>query len=88
MSNKFIAVANNIFVKRNEAETERNGLLIPNQAQKKLNKGVILSVGKKVIDKGIQEGREIVWNQFVGDDIELDGEVITVLSEDQVLGVK
>ena len=83
----YIAVGNHVFVQRDESESERNGLIVPDQAKKKPNTGTILSVGKKVIDKGIQTGRKAAWNAHVGYDMEIDGNVVTVLIEDEILGV-
>jgi chaperonin GroES len=87
MSDTFVAVGINIFIKREETESERNGLSLPDQAKARPNKGVILSVGKSVQDKGIKEGRKAVWNRHVGTDIDIDGETITVLREEEILGV-
>lgn len=87
MSEKAIAVGLHVFCKRDESVSERNGLIIPDQAKKKPNTGMILSVGKNVKDKGIQEGRKAIWNTHVGHECEVNGDVFTVLIEDEILGV-
>lgn len=87
MSKEYIAVGIHVFVKRDESASEKNGLTIPDQAKKKPSTGTILSVGKNVHDKGIQVGRKAAWNAHVGVDTDFEGEVITVLREDEILGV-
>ncbi len=89
MENKLnaVAVGSNVFVERDKSESERNGLTLPDSAIKKPNTGVILSVGKNVKDKGIQEGRKVFWNTHTGFETEIEGDIITVLREEEVLGV-
>lgn len=83
----YIAVGIFVFVERDETISERNGLLLPDQAKTRPNTGTILSVGKNVRDKGIQEGRKAAWNRHVGAEIDIDGQLVTVLREDEILGV-
>jgi chaperonin GroES len=88
MIDKLIAVGEFVFVLRDEPETERNGLLIPEGAKQKPNTGTILSVGQKVEDTNIVQGRTAVFNKQAGNTIEIFDTEITVLNgNQQLLGV-
>lgn len=87
MAKNYIAVGSFIFVERDETLSEKNGLILPDQAKVKPNTGTILSVGKNVRDKGIQEGRKAAWNRHVGVETDLEGQIVTVLREEEILGV-
>ena len=75
-----------IFIKRDEEQTEKNGLAIPDAARVKPNTGTILSVGALLSDKSAKPGKKAIFNKSAGNEIDLDGELITVLREEQLLG--
>lgn len=75
-----------IFVKRDEEQTEKNGLDIPDHARQKPNTGEILSVGALVEDKSAKPGKKAIFSKSVGNDIEIEGQTITVLRDEQLLG--
>lgn len=77
------AVGEFVYVIKDEAETERNGLLIPELSVKKPNMGTILSVGENVLDSRIVKGRKAIFNKAVGEPIELFDTEITVLNGNQ-----
>lgn len=82
------AVGEFIFIIKDEAETHRSGLAIPEPSIKKPNIGLIISVGEQVQDSNVVEGKKAVFNKQVGGEIELFGQEITVLNgNSQVLGV-
>lgn len=81
------AVSHYVFVIRDEKEEEIDGLIIPDSAQKKPNTGKIISVGGLVEDKRIQVGMKAVFHKSVGGEILLPEITLTVLNQDQVLGV-
>ncbi len=77
------AVGEFVYIIKDEAETNRGGLLIPEPSVKKPNIGVILSVGSGVIDKNIEVGKKAVFSKQVGTEIELFDTEITVLNGNQ-----
>jgi co-chaperonin GroES (HSP10) len=77
------AVGEFVYIIKDEAETHRNGLLIPEPSIKKPNVGVIISVGEGVQDKNICKGNKAVFSKQVGSEIELFDTAITVLNGNQ-----
>jgi len=79
MTIKLQAVNAFVIVKRDDAEAEIGGLLLPDQAQVKPAQGEILSVGQMVLDTEIKVGKKAFWNKQMGWEMEVDGEAVTVL---------
>lgn len=77
------AVGEFVYVIKDEAETQMDGLLIPEPSIKKPNIGTILSVGGIVSDSNISAGKKAIFNKSVGEPIELFGVEITVLNGNQ-----
>ncbi len=84
-----------ILVKRLEGEAKtEGGIIIPDSAQEKPQKGKVLAVGKgKVGDDGkprplaVEKGDEILFSKYAGTEITLDGEEHLILREEDVLGI-
>ena len=84
-----------IVVKRiEEQETVRGGIIIPDSAKEKPQKGEVVAVGKgkrledgKVIPLDVQPGDQILFGKYSGSDIQLDGEEYLIMREDEVLGI-
>lgn len=89
--NKIQAVGQYVIVIRDQTETEKNGLLLPELSLKKPNTGRILSVGEEVKDSRIKEGAIAVFHKSSGNPIELfDTELIFLVqseSHQQVLAI-
>lgn len=82
------AIGEYVFVIKDEPETERYGIAVPEPSIKKPNIGTILSVGDHVIDKNVIAGKKAVFNKAVGEAIELFGVEITTLNGNtQITGV-
>lgn len=83
------AVNNFIFIIRDEEQTERNGLILPDAAVKKPHTGIIFSVGKTVKDMDLKKGigKRAIWHQHTGQKIEYEGDEFIVLPEEQILGI-
>jgi len=81
-------VASNDFlwVIREGAATESNGILIPDSAKKSTHKGVIVTVGKLVSDPSIKNGRIAIFNKSAGFEIVEDGISYTILSQVDIIG--
>jgi chaperonin GroES len=77
-----------------EDETAKGGIIIPDTAKEKPQKGEVLAVGSgKILDNGtkiamdIQVGNKILFGKYTGTDIKVDGEEVLILREDEVLAV-
>ena len=77
-----------------ENETAKGGIIIPDTAKEKPQKGEVLAVGNgKILDNGtkialeVKVGNKILFGKYTGTDIKIDGEEVLILREDEVLAV-
>jgi chaperonin GroES len=76
-----------------EEETTASGIVLPDTAKEKPQKGKVLAVGdgkwdedgEKRIPLDVQEGDEVLYSKYGGTDITVDGEDLLVLRESDVL---
>ena len=75
-----------------EEETTASGLVLPDTAKEKPQKGKVLAVGDgKLDDDGkripldVAEGDEVLYSKYGGTEIKVDGEELLVLRERDVL---
>lgn len=81
-----------VIVKRVEREkVTEGGIHLPENIDQttKLNEGLVLAVGKGHPGRPmvVKPGDSILFGQFAGTDISLDGEAFLVMREDEVMGV-
>jgi len=81
-----------LIVKAVEEETVVSGIVIPDTAKEKPQKGKVLAVGPgKLDDDGdrvpldVSEGDEVVYSKYGGTEIVVEGEDLLVLRESDVL---
>jgi len=77
-----------------ERETAKGGIIIPDTAKEKPQKGEVLAVGHgKILENGtklaldVKVGNKILFGKYTGTDIKIDGEEVLILREDEVLAV-
>ncbi len=76
-----------------EEETTAGGILLPDTAKEKPEKGKVLAVGDgkisedpgKRIPLDVSEGDEVLYSKYGGTEIKVDGEDLLVLRESDVL---
>lgn len=75
-----------------EEETTASGIVLPDTAKEKPQKGKVLAVGDGRIDDDgkrvpmdVSEGDEVLYSKFGGTEIKLDGDDLLVLRESDVL---
>jgi chaperonin GroES len=84
-----------VVVKTLEAEARTtSGIVIPDNAQEKPNRGQVLAVGSgrraengAVIALSIVVGDEVLFGKYAGQTVKIDGEELTVLKEEDVFAV-
>ncbi len=84
-----------VVVRRTEEETKSaGGIVIPDSAAEKPSQGEVISVGPgKKLDSGtVQEvdlkaGDKILFGQYAGSTVKLDGEELLIMNESEVFGV-
>ena len=77
-----------------EEETAKGGIIIPDTAKEKPQKGEVLAIGNgKILENGtklpldVKVGNKILFGKYTGTDIKIDGEEVLILREDEVLAV-
>jgi chaperonin GroES len=76
-----------------EEQTTASGLVLPDTAKEKPQKGKVLAVGdgrfddegEKRIPLDVAEGDEVLYSKYGGTEIKVDGEDLLVLRESDVL---
>lgn len=79
---------------KEEATQTKSGILLPDTAQKKSQRGVVVAVGSgKVIEGGkrlpleVKVGDEVLFSKYSGSEIKQDGKDYLLLDERDILGV-
>jgi chaperonin GroES len=75
-------------------EKTTGGIILPDNAQERPQRGRVVSVGKgKVRDDGsihaldVKEGDEVLFGKYSGVEVKVDGTELLIMREDDVLGV-
>ena len=76
-----------------EEETTASGILLPDTAKEKPQKGRVIAAGdgkwdddgEKRIPLDVSEGDEVLYSKYGGTEIKVDGEELLVLRESDVL---
>ncbi len=84
-----------VIVRRTEEEkTTASGLIIPDSATEKPSEGKILAVGNgRINDNGdvlsldVKVGDRVLFGQYAGTEIKVDGETLLVMREDDIVAV-
>jgi chaperonin GroES len=84
-----------VVVRRTEEETKSaGGIVIPDSAAEKPSQGEVVAVGpgKKLDNGAIQEvdlrvGDKVLFGQYAGSTVKLEGEELLIMSESEVFGV-
>lgn len=84
-----------VVVRRLEEETlTAGGIVLPDSATEKPSQGEILAVGSgKVLDNGevraldVSVGDKILFGQYGGSTVKVDGDELLILSESEIFGV-
>lgn len=92
---KFTPLYDRVLVKRLEEEARSaGGIIIPDTAKEKPLRGKILAAGRgKVLDSGelrplaVKEGDVVLFGKYAGTEIKVEGEELTILREDDILGI-
>ena len=92
---KIQPLADKVLVQRLEAENKTaGGIVLPDSAKEKPQKGKIVSVGKgKVLDDGtlrkmqVKKGDTVLFTSYAGTEIKLDGKEYLIMSESDIMAV-
>ena len=92
---KFTPLHDKVLVKRTEEEEKSaGGIVLPGSATEKPSQGEVIAVGpgKKsengdVSPVGVEVGDTVIFGQYGGNEIKIDGEEYVILSESDIFGV-
>ncbi|TWV84067.1 co-chaperone GroES [Moraxella sp. VT-16-12] len=83
-----------IVVRRTEEEQKTaGGILLPGSAQEKPQQGEVIAVGNgQITDNGVRPldvkvGDKVLFGQYAGQTVKVDGEELLIMKESDVLGV-
>lgn len=84
-----------IVVRRKEEEAKTaGGILLPGSAKEKPNQGEVVAVGPgKLLDNGevrqlsLKVGDQVLFGQYSGNNVKIDGDELIILTESEVFGV-
>ena len=75
-------------------EKTAGGIIIPDSAQEKPQEGKVVAVGGgaktedgKLIPMDVKVGDKIIFGQYAGSTVKIDGEELLILSESEIFGV-
>ncbi len=88
-------LADRVVVKPLDQEEEkRGGIIIPDTAKEKPEKGEIMAVGPgKMLDSGqrvapeIKKGDKVLFGKYAGTEIKVDGKELMILREEDVMAI-
>jgi chaperonin GroES len=92
---KFRPLHDRVLIERvEEEEKTKTGIIIPDSAREKQQRGKIISAGKgRVNEKGevlkldVKEGDVVLFEKYGGEDIKMDGKEYVILKEESIIGV-
>ena len=83
-----------VVVRRMEEETtSAGGIVLPGSAAEKPTQGEIVAVGNgQITDNGVREldvkvGDTVMFGQYAGTEIKVDGEALLIMSENDIVAV-
>lgn len=84
-----------VVVRRVDAETTtKSGIIIPEKSAKKSSQGEVLAVGDgalasdgKLRPLAVKVGDRVLFGQYAGTDVKVDGETLLIMKEADILGV-
>ena len=70
-------------------EVTLGGIIIPDSAKEKPLKGKVLAVGAGTKDEEmvLKEGDTVLYGKYAGTEVELDGEKVIIMRQNEVLAV-
>ncbi|MFB1021285.1 MAG: co-chaperone GroES [Vicingaceae bacterium] len=82
-------IGNRVLIKEDAVLEKRNGIIIPDTAKEKQEKGTVLAVGKGTKDEPmtLKVGDKVLYGKYSGTEIKEDGEVLLIVRESDVFAV-
>jgi chaperonin GroES len=95
MSVNLKPLGNNVVIQPTEGEEKTvAGIILPETAKEKPQKGVVLAVGPgRRLESGerqamdVSVGDEVLYPKYGGTEIKIDEETVLIIAEDSILGI-
>ena len=92
---KFRPLHDRVLVRRVESEEKTaGGIIIPDTAQEKPSEGEVIAVGAgaksedgKITPLDVKAGDRILFGQWSGSEVKIDGEELLIMKESDILGI-
>lgn len=92
---KFRPIHDRVVVSRIENEEKTaGGIIIPDTAQEKPSEGEVIAAGPgargkdgKVVPLDVKAGDRVLFGQWSGSEIKVDGEELLIMKESDILGI-
>ena len=80
--------------RKEEEEKTAGGIVLPGNAKEKPSQGEVIAVGNgRILDNGetrslaVKVGDTVVFGQYAGNTVKIDGEELLIMSESEIYGV-
>ncbi|MCH8532718.1 MAG: co-chaperone GroES [Saccharospirillum sp.] len=80
--------------RKDQEETTAGGILLPGSAKEKPSQGEVLAVGNgRILENGevrpldVKVGDTVVFGQYAGSTVKIDGEELLIMTESDIFGV-
>lgn len=87
-------LGNRVVIKRAKEQSEtKSGIVLTGAAKEKPQYANVVAVGPGLIVDGVRQemevkvGDKVLYSQYVGTDIKIDGEEVIILKEDDILAI-
>ena len=87
-------LGNRVVIKRAEAQEQtKSGILLTGAAKEKPQYADVIAVGPGIFVDGVRVemevkvGDKVLYSQYAGNDIKIDGEDVIILKEDDILAI-
>ena len=90
MSTKIKPLADRVLIKVSDAETKTaSGIIIPDNAQEKPQKGTVVAVGKGTKDNPttVSVGDIVLYGKYAGTELKHDGEEFIIMKESDIFAI-
>jgi len=87
---KITPLADRVLVLPNAAETTTaSGIIIPDTAQEKPQKGIVVALGKGKVDEPmtVKEGDVVLYGKYSGTELSIDGTDYLMMKESDILAI-
>lgn len=87
---KLKPLADRVIIKPTAAEeVTMGGIIIPDSAKEKPQRGTVIAVGQGTKDEEmiLKEEDQVLYGKYAGTEIDLDGEKVLIMRQNEVLAV-